>query len=72
MFDAILMEVKAADFVISEIVTDKDTSSKSVFLEHFPEGTVTYCSNHCSKTLYRDLQAIKQNNCQVCNMGVGR
>ena len=65
MLDVILKEVKADDFVITEIVTDKDTSSKSVYLEHFPEGTVTYCSNHCSKTLYRDLQAIKQSKCLV-------
>ena len=65
IFDAIPREVKEEGFYLDEIVTDKDTSSKSVYLDHFPEGRVTYCSNHCSKTLHKDLQAIKKHKCQV-------
>ena len=65
MFDEVLKEVSAAGFVLSEIVVDKDSSTNAIYCRHFPEGTITYCSNHCSKTLHKDLQKIKQNKCQV-------
>lgn len=65
MLDEILMEVKQEGFAISEIVADKDSSLNSIFCRYFPEGTITYCSNHCSKTLHKDLQRIKQSKCVV-------
>lgn len=65
MLDHTLREVKESGFKVSEIVTDKDSSVKSIYLQYFPEGRVTYCSNHCAKTLHRDLQRIKQAKCQV-------
>ena len=65
MLDSVLKVAKAAGFNIVEIVTDKDSSVKSIYLRYFPEGRVTYCSNHCAKTLHKDLQRIKQTKCQV-------
>ena len=67
MLDQVVREAKEAGFKISEIVTDKDSSVKNIYLQYFPEGRVTYCSNHCSKTLHKDLQKIKQNKCEVSN-----
>lgn len=69
MLDEILGKVKAAGFTISEIVTDKDSSMNAIYCRHFPEGTITYCSNHCSKTLHKDLLKIKQAKCGVSNSG---
>ena len=65
MFDDILGEVVKADFTVSEMVTDKDSSMNSIYCRHFPEGTITYCSKNNAKTLHKDLQRIKQNKCQV-------
>ena len=65
MFDEVLKKAKNANFNVKEIVTDKDSSVKSIYLQHFPEGIVTFCSNHCSKTFHKDLQKIKQEKCQV-------
>ena len=63
--DEVLMKAKDANFKIKEIVTDKDSSVQSIYSLRFPEGTVTYCSNHCAKTFHKDLQKIKQEKCQV-------
>ena len=65
MLDAVLKKAMEADFNITEIITDKDSSVKPIYLQYYPEGRVTYCSNHCAKTLHRDLQKIKQSKCQV-------
>ena len=65
MFNEILGKVKAAGFVLKEVITDKDSSMNSIFCRHFPEGTITYCSNHCAKTLHKNLQKIKQRKCEV-------
>lgn len=65
MFNEVLKKAKDAGFNVKEIVTDKDSSVKSIYLQHFPEGIVTYCSNHCSKTFHKDLQKIKQEKCRV-------
>ena len=65
MLDEILGEVKAAGFDVKEIVTDKDSSMNAIYCRHFPEGTITYCSNHCSKTLHKDLEKVKQKKCDV-------
>ena len=53
MFDERVEKVKAEGFVIKEIVTDKDSSGNAIFCNHFPEGSITYCSNHSAKTPQR-------------------
>lgn len=68
MFNDILRQVKAAKFVIREVITDKDSSVNGIFCSHFPEGTITYYSNHCAKTLHKELQKIKQNKCEVIHI----
>ena len=65
MFDEILTEVKEAGYTIKEIVTDKDSSMNAIYCKHFPEGTITYCSNHNAKTMHKDLQKVKALKCQV-------
>ena len=65
MFDEVLGAAKAAGFTVKEIVTDKDSSMNAIYCRHYPEGTITYCSNHCAKTLHKDLQKVKQNKCEV-------
>ena len=65
MFDELLREVKDTGFIISKIVTDKDSSMNAIYCNHFPEGTITYCSNHCAKSLHTDMLKVKQNKCQV-------
>ncbi len=72
MFDELLGRVRHDGLVLEEVVADKDTSVNSTFCRHFPEGTVTYCSNHSAKTLHKDLENIKKNPCNVsmlvCNV----
>ena len=65
MLTTILKEVKQDGFVLSEIITDKDSSMNSIYCRHFPEGTITYCSNHITKTLHKDLSRFKQLKCKV-------
>lgn len=66
MFDELLKKAKDEGFVVSEIVTDKDTSGNAIFCNHFPEGSITYCSNHSAKTLHKELQnKIKTVKCKV-------
>ena len=65
MLNEILRKVKEAGFVIKNIVTDKDSSGNAIFCNHFPEGTITYCSNHSAKTMHKDLLKIKQAKCNV-------
>lgn len=65
MFNEVLGKVEAAGFNIKEIITDKDSSTNAIFCQHFPEGMITYCSNHCAKTLHKDLEKIKRNKCEV-------
>ena len=60
MFDELLGQVKDEGFIIKEIVTDKDSSMNAIYSRHYPEGTITYCSNHCAKTLHKDLLKLKQ------------
>ena len=59
MFDEVLGRVKAADFIIIEIVTGKVSSTNAIFCRYFPEGRVTYCYNHCTKNLHKDLEKLK-------------
>ena len=65
MFDEILGKVKREGFVIKEIITDKDSSSNAIFCHHFPEGVISYCSNHCAKNMHKDLERLKKNKCEV-------
>jgi len=65
MLDEVLGRVKAAGFVIREMITDKDSSTNAIFCRHFPEGTITYCSNHNAKNLHRNLEKIKSFKCEV-------
>ena len=65
MFDELLEKVKAEGFIVKEIVTDKDSSGNAIFCNHFPEGLITYCSNHSAKTLHKELQNIKPTKCTV-------
>ncbi len=65
MLEEVLSKVNGADFVIKELVTDKDSTTNAIFCRHFPEGTVTYCSNHCTKNLHKQLEKLKKNKCEV-------
>lgn len=65
MFDQLIGEAKAAGFIVSEIITDKDSAMNAVYCKHFPEGTITYCANHCAKTMHKDLLKIRPSKCQV-------
>ena len=53
MLDELLGKVRQDGLVVQEMVSDKDTSVNATFCRHFPEGTVTYCSNHSAKTLHK-------------------
>ena len=66
MLDELLDKVRQDGLVVQEMVSDKDTSVNATFCRHFPEGTVTYCSNHSAKTLHKNLEKIKRNKCEVC------
>ena len=65
MVDELLEKVKAEGFIIKEIVTDKDSSGNAIYCNHFPEGSITYCSNHSAKTFHKELHKIKPNKCTV-------
>ena len=65
MFNEILGLVKEEGFAIKEIITDKDALCSATFCHHFPEGTITYCSNHCAKNLHKYLEKIKRIKCEV-------
>jgi methanogenic corrinoid protein MtbC1 len=65
MFDELITKAKAAGFTVSEIITHKDFAVNAIYSKHFPEGTITYCANHCAKTMHKDLLKIKACKCQV-------
>ena len=65
MFKEILGLVKEEGFAIKETITDKDASCSATFCCHFPEGIITYCSNHCAKNLHKHLEKIKRIKCEV-------
>lgn len=68
MFNEILTKAKEDGFTITEIVTDKDSSMNAIYCKHYPEGTITYCSNHNAKTMHKDLLKVKALKCQVSIM----
>ena len=53
MFNEILGEVRDAGLNVTELITDKDASTNAIYCRHFPEGTVTFCSNYTAKTLHK-------------------
>ena len=63
MLDELFEKVRRDGLVIQELITDN--SVNAIFCRHFPEGTLTYCSNHCTKTLHKSLENIKKNKCEV-------
>ncbi len=65
MLDELLNKAKHAEFVVAEMICDKDTSSNATYSRHFPEGMVTYCSNHSAKNLHKALEKIKKYQCDV-------
>ncbi len=65
MFSEILGKVKEFGFIVAEIVTDKDSSMNAIFCQHFPAGTITFCSNHIAKTMHKDLLKVRQSKCEV-------
>ena len=65
MLDELLGKARQDNFVLQEMIADKDSSVNATFCRHFPEGTITYCSNHCAKTLHKHLEKIKRNKCEV-------
>ena len=69
MLDELLGKAREDGLVVQEVITDKDTSINATFCRHFPEGTVMYCSNHCAKTLHKNLERIKGITCEV-NMSI--
>ncbi len=56
MLDELLGKAKDDGMVVTEIITDKDTYVNGIFCRHYPEGMVTYCSNHCAKPLHKYLE----------------
>ena len=65
MLDELLGKAKGAGFTITELICDKDSSTNATFCRHFPEGMITYCSNHSAKNLHRALEKIKRYKCEV-------
>ncbi len=65
MLDELLGKAKNAGFSIHELVCDKDSSANPAFCHPFPEGMVTYCSNHTTKNLHKALEKVKRHDCKV-------
>ena len=65
ILNSILQEVKEAGFKVAEAVMDHDSSLNAIFCRHFPEATITYCSNHSAKTLHTSLLKVKEKKCEV-------
>ena len=65
MLRAILEDVKAEGFNITQIIMDHDTSGGNIACDVFPEVQITYCGNHTAKTFHQDLVKIKSIPCKV-------
>ena len=65
MLRAILEDVKAEGFIISQIIMDHDTSRGNIACDVFPEVQIMYCGNHTAKTFHHDLVKIKSIPCKV-------
>ena len=68
MLDELLGKAKEDGLVVQEVVTDRDSSINPTFCRHFPEGTVTYCSNHCATTLHKDLEKSRRPSVRCVNL----
>ncbi len=65
MLDELLGKSKEAGFYVKELVCDKDSATNATFCRYFPEGMITYCSNHSTKNLHNALEKIKKYKCEV-------
>ncbi len=65
MLDETLARVRQDGLVLQEVIADKDLAVNSTLCRHFPEGTVTYCANHCAKALHKHLETTRKNQCVV-------
>ena len=65
MLEKVRRKVRKDEFVLQEMIADKDSSMNAIFCRHFPDGTLTYCSNDCAKTMHKNLETIKRNKCEV-------
>jgi len=52
---------------MKELVADKDSSVNATYCKYFPEGILTFCSNHCAKSMHKHLETVKRNKCEVRN-----
>ena len=60
MLDELLGKAKGEGFTIKELICDRDSATNATFCRHFPEGMVTYCSNHTTKNLLKALEKFKK------------
>ena len=60
MLDELLGKAKGEGFTVKELICDKDSATNATFYRHFPEGMVTYCSNHTTKNLHKALEKLKK------------
>jgi len=65
ILEEFLGKAKIDGFVIDELVADKDSSVNVIFCRHFSKGTLAYCSNHCAKTLHKNLEAVKSTSVRL-------
>ncbi len=63
--DELLGKAKEAGFFIKELVCDKDSATNTTFCRYFPEGMISYCSNHSTKNMHKALEKIKKYKCEV-------
>ena len=65
MPEEVLGKVKESDFVVKDLVTDKNSTTNAIYCKYSPEGTTNY-SNHYTKNLHKHLEKFKKNKCDVC------
>ncbi len=53
MLDELLGKAKKAGFSVKELVCDKDSATNAIFCKYYPEGMITYCSNHSAKNMHK-------------------
>ncbi len=65
MLDELLGKAKEAGFSIKELVCNKNFTTNTTFCRYFPEGMISYCSNHSTKNMHKALEKIKKYKCEV-------
>ena len=71
MLDSILRKVRKEGFILSEIVTDKDSSVNEIYTRHFPEGTYytllePQCKDHVQSSTEDKEHQVHGTN-YICN-----